>query len=143
MDPDPQSPNNKFVEGGIKNQSGFKAKILDFSVRRKELYVYISTKGILGYLLVLSLVSTQFFLFSLFLFLIFFFLSFPFFLPSYYILWLFQLFFYPRVDQALKALFLHLSCLFLNLSFLAVRLRVHCSGITSTLMRPEGQLGGI
>ena len=30
-----------------------------------------------------------------------------------------------------------LPCLFLNLPFLAVRLLVHCSGITSTLMRPE------
>ena len=143
MDPSPQNPNNKFVEGGIKSQPGSKAMILDSSVRRKELYVCISTKDILGYDLLLSLVSTHFFLFSLFSFLIFFFSPLPFFLPSYYILWLFHFFLHLCVDQALKALFLHLPCLFLNLSFLAVRLRVHCSGITSTLMRPEGQLGGI
>ena len=31
----------------------------------------------------------------------------------------------------------------LNLPFLAGKLLVHCSGITSTLMRPEGQLGDI
>ena len=75
MGPGPQSPNNKFVEGGIKSQSESKAKILDSSVRRKELYVCISTKGLLGYALMLSLESTQFFLFSLFFS--------PFFFPSF------------------------------------------------------------
>ena len=34
-------------------------------------------------------------------------------------------------------------CLFLNLPFLAVRLLVHCSDITSTLFRPESELGNI
>ena len=52
MDPGPQSPNNKFVECGIKSQSGSRAKILDYSVRRKELYFYISPKSILGNALV-------------------------------------------------------------------------------------------
>ena len=69
---------------------------MDYSVRRKELYVYICTKSIIEHVLVLWLESTQFFLFSLFLSLIFLslFLSLapPFFLPSYYILWLFLLF---------------------------------------------------
>ena len=83
MDPGPQSPNNKFVEGGIKSQSGSKAKILDSSVRRKELYVYISTKGILGYALVLSLVSTQFFLFFSFSLSYLFFFSLLSFFPSF------------------------------------------------------------
>ena len=35
------------------------------------------------------------------------------------------------------SLFSVLPCLSLNLPLLAVRLLVHCSGITSTLMRPE------
>ena len=36
-----------------------------------------------------------------------------------------------------------LPCLSLNLPFLAVRLLVHCSSITSTLTRPESQLDSI
>ena len=47
-------------------------------------------------------------------------------------------FFHPRVDQVVEVLFFCFSPLFLNLPFLAVRLPVHCSGITSTLMWPEG-----
>ena len=39
--------------------------------------------------------------------------------------------------------FRHPPRLLLNLPFLAGKLLVHCSGITSTLMRPEGQLGDI
>ena len=46
-------------------------------------------------------------------------------------------FYHPRVDLALKVLFHHLSCPFLNLPFLAGRLPAHCSGITSTLMRQK------
>ena len=47
-------------------------------------------------------------------------------------------FFHPRVDQVVEVLFFCFSPIFLNLLFLAIRLHVHCSGITSTLMRPEG-----
>ena len=60
------------------------------------------------------------------------------FFSLYYILWPFYHFLLPRVDQVVEVLFFCFSCLFLNLSFLAVRLRVHCPGITSTLMRPKG-----
>ena len=127
MDPGPRSSNNKFVEGGIKSQSESKAKMLDYSVRRKKLYLYICKK------LFSDLFQCyDFFCVSPFLF-----------LSSYYILLLFYRFLHPHVDLALKVIFLHLSCLFLNLPFLAVRLSVHCSGITSTLMQPEGQLGSI
>ena len=117
-----KAPNNKFVECGIKSQSGYRVKILDSSVRRKELYVHISTKSILEHALVLSLESTQFFLRIIY---------YGFFTVFSIHMWI----------RRLKSLFFYLSCLFLNLPFLAVRLRDHCSGITSTLMRPEGQLG--
>ena len=40
-------------------------------------------------------------------------------------------------DRHWESFFSVLSCLFLNLPLLAVRLLLHCSGITSTLMRPE------
>ena len=46
-------------------------------------------------------------------------------------------FLHPRVGQVLGVFFSCFPCLFLNLPFLAVRLFVHYSGITSTLMRPE------
>ena len=72
MDLGPQSSNNKFIECGIKSWSESRKKILDYSVRRKELYAYICTKSILGHALILWLESTQFFMFSLFLSLIFF-----------------------------------------------------------------------
>ena len=77
-------------------------------------------------------------------FLLFSFLS-PFFfcLSSPYIPWLFCLFNHPRVDLAFKVLFRHPPCPLLNLPFLAGKLFAHWSGITSTLMRPEGQLGDI
>ena len=129
MDPGPQNPNDKFVECGIKGQSRSRTKILGYSVRRKELYIHISTKSILGHAPMLSFQNTS--------------SPFSFLPPSSYILWLLYLFLHPRVNQAFKVLFLNPSCLFLNLPFLAGRLCVHCSGITSTLMRPEGQLGSI
>ena len=129
MDPGPQDPSNKFVECGIKSQSGSRTKILGYSDKRKELYIHISTKSILGHASMLPFQN----IFSP--------LSFP--PPLSYILWLLYLFLHARVDWTFKVLFLYPSCLFLNLPFLAGRLRVHCSGITSTLMWPEGQLGGI
>ena len=111
MDPGPQIPNNKFVECGIKSQSGSRAKILDYRVRRKELYIHISTKSILGHAIVLSLESTQFFLFFLLL---------PFFfLPPYYILWFFYRFPHPHVDQAFKVFFFFSLLPFLESSILS------------------------
>ena len=46
-------------------------------------------------------------------------------------------FLHPRVGQVLGVIFLCFPCLFLNLPFLTIRLLVHCSGVTSTLMRQE------
>ena len=110
MDPGSQSPNNKFVECGRKNWPESRTKILDYRVRRKELYAYICTKSTLGHALILWFENTQvffFFSFSLFPFsLVFFFLSpFPFFLPLYYILWFLYRFLHPRVGQMLKFFF--------------------------------------
>ena len=129
MDPSPQSPCNKFVECRVKSQSRSRTKILGYNIKEKELYICISTKSILGH--------------APMLFFRIFFSPLSFLPPSSYILWLLYHFLHPRVDWAFKVLFLHPSCLFLNLPFLAGRLCVHCSDITSTLMRPEGQLGGI
>ena len=63
----------------------------------------------------------------------------PPFILSFFVLYTMVLhhFLHPRVGQVLGVLFSCFPCLFLNLPFLAVRLLVHCSGITSTLMRPE------
>ena len=118
-----------------------------YSVIKKELSAYIYRK----YPRTCSnnkTESTKFFLFavvflqplcsfSLFFFFSPFFFPPPFFFSLYYILWPFYHFLHPRVDQVVEVLFFCFSCLFLNLPFLAIRLRVHCSGITSTLIRPE------
>ena len=125
MDPSPQSPSNKFVECRIKSQSGSRTKILGYNVKERAMEPYQHKKypRTCPNAIILESSSPLSFL--------------P---PSSYILWLFYRFLHPRVGQAFKVLFLHPSCL---IPFLTGRLRVHCSGITSTLMRPEGQLGGI
>ena len=124
-----------------------------YSVKRKELYVYICreypwtcpstmTKSTKFFLLLLYFFNL-FAIFPSFSFLqsffLFFFFSLPFFF-SFFVLYtmiFFYHFLHPRVGQVLGVLFLYFPCLFLNLLFLAVRLHVHCSGITSTLMRLE------
>ena len=79
-----------------------------------------------------------FFFLSLF-FCLFSFLSPSSFLPSFVLYTMVSLPFPPPTcGSGVEVLFFHFSCLFLNLPFLAVRLRVHYSGITSTLIRPEG-----
>ena len=59
--------------------------MLDYSVKRKELFAYIDTKSILGHALILSLKSNQFFTFTLFLSLLFFLVFFfpPYFFPPF------------------------------------------------------------
>ena len=114
---------------GKKSQSESWAKILGFSVKGLELQVQFMQRvssdmsQCYGFRIIFSPLS--------------------FFLSSSYILWFFYLFSHPRVDLALKVFFHHLSCPFLNLPFLAGRLPVYCSGITSTLMWPDGQLSRI
>ena len=54
MDPGPQSPCNKFVKCRVKSQSGSRTKILGYNVKKKELYIHISTKSILRHAPMLS-----------------------------------------------------------------------------------------
>ena len=153
MDPGPRSPSNKFVESGRKCQSESRIKILVYSVKREELYAHrckkyprtcpsVGTKS--NEFFLFTVVLLQPFVLFLFLFLssIFFCLLLFLFLSIIYYGFLHH-FLHPRVGQVLGVIFLCFPCLFLNLPFLAVRLLVHCSGITSTLMRPESQLGSI
>ena len=151
MDQGPKSPNNKFVENVRKSWSESRIKILAYSVIKKELSAYIFRK----YPRTCpnnKTESTIFFLFAVvflqpFLFSLSFSLSFPICFSSVSLLFLFlhiiyygffYHFLHPRVDQVVEILFFCFSPLFLNLPFLTVRLHVHCSGITSTLMRSEG-----
>ena len=143
MSPGPKSPNNKFIESGRKCQSESRIKILVYSVKREELHAHrckkyhrtcpsIGTK------------SNEFFFFyccisstfcSLFLFLPpSFFSLLLFYLSSYYILWFYTISSIHMWVRCWESFFFCFPCLFLNLPFLAVRLLVHCSGITSTLM---------
>ena len=132
----------------LKKLKPFIISKIQVSVKRKELHAHrckkhprtcpsIGTKS--NEFFFFTIVSLQpFALFFLFLFLSpSFFVSFSFYLSSYYILWFLHNFLHPRVGQVLGVLFSCFPCLFLNLPFLTVRLLVHCSGITSTLMRPE------
>ena len=154
MDPGPRSPNNKFIESGRKCQSESRIKILAYSVKRKELHAHrykkyprtcpsTGTKSNEFFFFTVVFLQPFALFFSFFFFPPFFSLPFSFYLSSYYILWFLHYFLHPRVGLVLGVFFLCFPCLFLNFLFLAVRLLVHCSGITSTLMRPESQLGSI
>ena len=148
MDLGPKSPNNKFVESGRKSWSESRIKILVYSVKRKELNTYIYRKYPWTCPSTMT-ENTKFFLFAV----VFLqpFCSFSFFFSPVFFsvspsLFLFlriiyygflHHFLHPCVGQVLGVLFLCFPCLFLNLPFLAVGLLVHCSGITSTLMRLE------
>ena len=156
MDSGPKSPNNKFIESGRRSQSESREKILVDSINRKKLQMYKYKKyPRSGPSSVIE--STKFFLFtvvflqpfslslslslSFFFFFLVFFPSSSFDLFSCYILRFLHQFLHPRVSQVFRV-----SVPFrpsLNLLLLAVRLLVHCSNITSTLMRPESQLGSI
>ena len=149
MDSSPRSVNNKFVKSGRKSQSKSREKILVNSVKGKELYMHQYKKHHRS--CPNSMIdSVEFFLFTavflqpfaLFSFLCFFFCPLSLNPFSCYILWFLDHFLHPYVSQVLRVFFVpsHPS---LNLLLLAVRLLVYCSGITSTLMRPESQLGSI
>ena len=136
MDPSPRSPNNKFVESGRKFQSESRIKILVYSVKREELQAHRCKK----YPLTCPSIGTksnEFFFFYCCISSTFF--CSPFFFFSFFVLYTMVLhhFLHPHVGQVLGVIFSCFPCLFLNLLFLAVRLLVHCSGITSTLIRPE------
>ena len=154
MDPGPKSPNNKFIESGRKCQFKSRIKILVYSVKREELHTHrckkyprtcpsIRTKS--NEFFFFTVVFLQSFaLFFLFLFLPpSFSVSLSFYLSSYYLLWFYTISSIHVWVRCLESFFFCFPCLFLNLLFLAVRLLVHCSCITSTLMRPKSQLGSI
>ena len=153
MDPGPRSPSNKFIESGRKCQSESRIKILVYSIKRKELHTHTckkyprtcpSTRTKSNEFFFSVVVFLQpFALFLSFFFFVFSFLSLSIYLSSYYILWFLHHFLHPCVGQVLGVIFLCFPCFFLNLPFLAVRLLIHCLGITSTLMQPESQLGNI
>ena len=153
MDPDPRSPNNKFIESERKYQSESRIKILVYSVKREELHAhrckkYPRTSPSIG------TKSNEFFFFTVVflqpfaLFFSFFFFFLPF-LSSFLFIFL-RLIYYgftpfppSTCESSVGSHFFLFPCLFLNLPFLGVRLLVHCSGITSTLMRSESQLSSI
>ena len=147
MDPGPKSPNNKFIKSERKSQSEFKIKILIDSIKWKELHILTCKKhprtcpnNMID--------SEKFFLFIV-----------VFLQPFLSLLSCFFLFFFLFPFGALyTTVFTQISpptCesdaqsfsvpfrTSLILLLLAIRLLVHCSGITSTLMRPESQLSSI
>ena len=119
-----------------------------YRVKRKELNAYIYRKYPWTCPSTM-IVNTKFFLFAVVFLQPFCSFSFFFFSPVFFLcpfLFLFlriiyygflHHFLHPHVGQVLGVLFLYFPCLFLNLPFLAVRLLVHCSSITSTLMQLE------
>ena len=147
MDSSSRSPNNKFVKSGRKNQSESREKILVDSVKGKELYMHQYKKhhrscpnNMID--------NVEFFLLTVV------------FLQPFALFFCF--FFRPLLFESIFVLYtmvfapLSLStcesgvgsfpvpfCPSLNLLLLTIRLLVYCSGITSTLMRPESQLGSI
>ena len=134
----PKSPNNEFVESGRKSQSEYREKILVDSVKGKELlmhrykkYPWICPDSMINNM-ELSLFTIVFLpSFSLFLFL-FSMLYTMVFVP-----------FSPSTCESDVGNFFVPVRPSLNLLLFAVRLFVYCLGITSTLMRLEGQLGSI
>ena len=118
-----------------------------YSVKRKELHVHTCKKYSRTYPSTMTK-STEFFLFTV-VFLqpvalsLSFFFSVFFFSP--FLLIIFRIIYYVFYTispihvwvRCWELFFSDLSCLSLNLPLLTVRLLVHCSGITSTLMRPE------
>ena len=143
----PKSPNNEFVESGRKSQSEYREKILVNSVKGKELHMHKHKKH--PWLCPNSMInSIEFFLFTV-VFLQPFALSYFSFSILYSFESLFVLYtmvfapFSPSTCESGVGSFpvpFHPS---LNLLLLAVRLLVYSSGITSTLMRSESQLGSI
>ena len=145
----PKSPNNEFVESGRKSQSEYREKILVDSVKGKELLMHrykkhprICPNNMINNM-ELSLFTVVFLQpFALFLFFSFFLV--PLFLASLFLLYtmVFVSFSPSMCESGVGSFYVpfHPS---LNLILLAVRLLVYCSGITSTLIRPESQLGSI
>ena len=147
MDSGPRSHNNKFVESWRKSQSESREKILVDNVKGKQLYMHHYKKhhrlcpnnmiDSVEFFLLTAVFLQPFALFS-----VFFFCSLLF--ESLFVLY--TMVFAPLSPSTCESgveSFPVPFCPSLNLLLLAVRLLVYCSGITSTLMRPESQLGSI
>ena len=143
----PKSPNNEFVESGRKSQSAYREKILVGSIKGKELHIHKYKKHLR--ICPNSMINNM----ELFLFTVVFLQPF-----ALFFFFFFRLFFFESLFVLYTMVFAPFSpsaCVSgvgsffvpfrpsLNLLLLAVRLLVYCSGITSTLMRPESQLGSI
>ena len=144
----PKSPNNEFVESKRKSQSEYREKILVNSVKGKELLMHkykkhprICPNSMINNMKLFLFIVVFLQPFALFLFFLF---LFPPFLESLFVLY--TMVFVPFSPSTCESGVGSFSVPFrpsLNLLLLAVRLLVYCSGITSTLMRPESQLGSI
>ena len=118
-----------------------------YSVKRKKLHAHTckkypwtcpSTMTKSAEFFLFTVIFLQPFALSLsFLFLVFFLVSLPLNPFSYYILYFYTSSSIHEWVRHWESLFSVLPYLSLNLSLLVVRLLVHCSGITSTLIRPE------
>ena len=148
MDLGPKSSNNKFVESRRKSQSESRVKILVDSVKWKELHVYTCKKHPRScpnsmidseeFFLFTVVFHQPFALFSLLCF------SFSHFFESLFVLYTMVFAsFSPSTCESGVGSFPVPSRPSLNLLLLTVKLLVYYSGITSTLMRSESQLGSI
>ena len=141
MDSSPRSSNNKFVENVRKSWSESREKILVDSVKGKELYMHQYKKyyrscpnsmiDSVEFFFLTVVFLQPFVLFSWFSSVLF---SFNPFLC--YILWFLHHFLHPRVSQVLGVSLFPFAPPWTFYS-LAVMLLVYCSGIFSTLIRPE------
>ena len=147
MDSGPKSPNNKFVESERKSQFEYREKILVNSVKGKELHMHKYKKHLR--LCPNSLInSIEFFLFTVVFLQPFALSCFSFSVPPSFesLFVLYTMVFAPFSPSTCESGVGSFPVPFrpsLNLLLLAVRLLVYCSGITSTLMRLESQLGNI
>ena len=143
----PKSPNNEFVESGRKSQFEYREKILVDSVKGKKLHMYKYKKH--PRLCPNSMInSTEFFLFTVVFLQPFTLSCFSFSVPpsfeSFFVLY--TMVFAPFSPSTCESGVESFPIPFrpsLNLPLLPVRLLVYCSGITSTLIRLESQLGSI
>ena len=138
MDSGPKSPNNKFVESGRKSQSESREKILVDSVKGKELHMHKYKKH--PRLCPNSIINGLGFFLSFYCCI---------FSTSPFFLFFFLLYIMVVVPYSLSTCesgvgsFPVSSHISLNLLLLVVRMLIYRSSITSTLMRPESQLGSI
>ena len=143
----PKSPNNEFVESGRKSQFEYREKILVDSVKGKKLHMYKYKKH--PRLCPNSMInSTEFFLFTVVFLQPFALSCFSFSVPPSFesLFVLYTMVFAPFSPSTCESGVGSFSVPFhpsLNFLLLAIRLLVYCSGITSTLMRTESQLGSI